>query len=194
MSKILISTIVVTILSIILLYVATQFNELPKIVEDNMKTADIKIDGNLSLEDKRDCEQARTYCFEDSDCARLCTISSLSQCRNGMCINSAVINTSTIRNECNAASGVVTFFVGNATLGRYEFICKSIDPGIAPNDITLPNKMCLNGNININYLNKFPTISDCTCPVNYLPVIIPKVSQIRERVECAPADIANKII
>jgi hypothetical protein len=152
------------------------------------------IDPKLGLEHRRNCDQNTTYCFEDSHCSKMCTLSSASLCRNGICINSAVINTTAPKNECNAEKGVLTYFVGNSTLGRYDFLCKSVDLGIASDDVDKANKMCKNGNITINYLQKFPDILDCDCNYGFTKVLLPNTSQVRRRVECIENSKAHLII
>jgi hypothetical protein len=115
-------------------------------------------------------------------------------CRNGVCVNSNVINSQAPQNECDAERGVITFFVGNTALGRYDFLCRSIDPGIAPNNPNEDNNMCKFGNIDINYLRQFPSIANCSCPIGTQPVILPATSQVRSYVHCIEDRRAAQIL
>lgn len=154
----------------------------------------VVVDGSASQVPRVDCEQHVTYCFEDSDCARLCRNISGSVCRNGICLSTNVLNSTQPINECNAARGVVTFFVGNSALGRYESLCRSVDLGIAPNNPAKPNNMCKDGLININYLQAFPSINDCVCPPNTKRLILPATSIVRQYAQCVPEQIADRIV
>lgn len=155
----------------------------------------IKInDKSVGNKPKVDCTQNVTYCFDNSQCRRLCQNSTGSICQNGICINGNVLNTQLPINECDATKGVVTFLAGNVALGNFTGLCKSIDPGIANDDITIPNRMCSNGSINIDYTRQFPSIRDCTCPTGTRAVLLPATQQIRPYVSCLPNLVADRII
>lgn len=177
-------TIVIVILIIFFLKYITSLEY------DKMGDANLIIDQQLELRNRINCDQIPTYCFEDSNCTGICTIATTTRCSNGICVNAAIINTTAPKNECDAAKGVLTYFVGNATLGRFDYLCKSIDLGIAPDDIDLPNRMCEHGNITINYLQQFPDASQCSCPNGYSKVNLANTSQVRNYVDC----IANEKI
>lgn len=154
----------------------------------------IVLGSNATQAPRIDCEQHVTYCFEDTDCAKLCQNISGSICRNGICLNTNVLNSTQPINECNAKRGVVTFFVGNTALGRYDSLCKSVDLGIAPDNPNETNNMCKNGNININYLESFPSIQNCMCPPFTKSIILPATSIVRQYAHCLPENIANRIV
>lgn len=141
-----------------------------------------------------DCTQQTTYCFENSHCRSKCLDTTGSICRNGICLSSNVLNTQAPINTCDASRGVVTFLVGNTALGRFDTLCRSIDPGIAPNDVTQPNRMCFMGNIDIDYTKKFPSINDCWCPYEKYKIIIPATREIRPYAICMNNPYASRIL
>lgn len=160
----------------------------------NVIRNDIQLRGRTRRNDRINCDQNITYCFEDAHCAHLCSSKSGSICRNGICRNANVLNTQVPVNECNAERGVFTFFVGNTALGRYDFLCRSVDLGIAPDNPREPNRMCTNGFIDIDYTRSFPSITDCTCPPGQKMVTLPETSQVRAYTQCFDEKIANRII
>jgi hypothetical protein len=183
-----VATLVFLILTIVFLkYIST-------LEYDKTADANLIIDPQLEHRNRINCDQIPTYCFEDSNCSGICTIATTTRCSNGICINAAVINTTAPKNECDAAKGVITYFVGNPTLGRFDYLCKSIDLGIAPDDIDLPNRMCEHGNIIINYLQQFPDVSQCTCTNGYTRVMLANTSQIRNYADCLPNEKIHLII
>lgn len=149
------------------------------------------LDTSLKLENKKNCDQARIYCFDDDDCQLACFQNGLFKCNNGVCVNRNVINTTAPKNECDASKGVLTFFVGNAMLGRYEFYCRSIDLGVAPDNINEKNRMCINGNISVDYLKQYPDHTQCVCPDGLVKILIPNTSMIRTLAACVPEKVAN---
>lgn len=177
---------------IMILYFIYLIYNIPQLL--NFLRNDIQLPGRVRRKDRVDCNQNVTYCFNDSHCSQLCTNNNGSICRNGICVDSNVLNTETPLNECNAERGVLTFFVGNVALGRYDFLCRSVDLGIAPDDPNLENNMCMNGDINIDYTRAFPMISECSCPEGKLPVVLPETSQVRSYVQCIDEFQANRII
>lgn len=128
---------------------------------------------------KNNCTETKTYCFVDQDCLQSCYNSSMYSCLNGVCKKS-LINTTDAENECDPSKGIVGYLVGNPTFGTYQYICKSIDPGIA---ISVDeNLMCKNDpTVDINYIEKFPSKYDCSCENQ---VLIPATSVKRKHVEC----------
>lgn len=187
-----ISIIITLIILLIVFYFLQNVNDL--VYDSNINNENVIIDPKLDLSNRINCEQNTTYCFEDSHCNGICSIASSSKCSNGICINAAIINTTAPKNECNAERGVLTYFVGNPTLGRYDYLCKSIDLGIASDDITEPNKMCKNGLILINYLQQFPDANQCNCFVGFTKIPLPETSQIRTYVECISNEKIHLII
>ena len=159
-------------------------NNVKNFVYDYIPDALFHLKSTLEFNKKINCNQKVTYCFSDRQCNQRC--SSQSTCSNGICLNLNIFNSVAPTNECDAQRGVLTFFVGNPAIGRYDNLCKSIDPGIANDDITKPNLMCTNGTIDINYLQSFPLITDCNCPENYSLIIIPSTPTVREYSVCVP--------
>ncbi len=128
---------------------------------------------------KVNCDTTKSYCFEDSDCNNACMGSNYA-CLHGMCKKNLNIIDAT--NNCDTKMGVIGYYIGNAALGIYEFICKSVDPGIAIN--TTENRMCYgDSSYQINYLDKYPSINTCDCVGK---IIVPATSVKREHAECAP--------
>ena len=162
--------------------------------EQNQNDNTLNVRGDMKNRPRVDCNQNVTYCFEDANCANLCQNSTGSRCRNGICINTNVINSQLPLNECDARRGVVTFLSGNTALGRFDFLCRSIDLGIASDDINVTNRMCIGGSINIDYTKQFPDIRDCSCPPDTRSVILPSTSQVRSYVHCLPLNVADRIV
>lgn len=192
MSNLILETSVGFVALVLILYFVYLIYNIPKQLE--LKRNDIQLAGTVNRSDRIDCDQNVTYCFEDAHCARLCSGKSGSICRNGICVNANVINTQVPINECNAERGVFTFFAGNVALGRYDFLCRSVDLGIAPDNPREPNSMCKDGLITIDYTKSFPSIFDCTCPPDKTMVILPETSQVRRYAQCIDKDIASRIL
>ncbi|QBB28688.1 PIF-3 [Homarus gammarus nudivirus] len=129
---------------------------------------------------KKNCSTLQQYCFEDNDCLHQCVASTMS-CVNGICINNT--NSTEASNECNPSKGVIGYLIGNTAFGTYEYICKTVDPGIA---ISVDeNRMCHGDKTyQIDYLAQYPSIYSCECEGK---VTVPATSQKREHVECNPA-------
>lgn len=177
---------------ILILYFVYLIYDIPRTLDATRN--DIQLTGRVNRSDRIDCNQKITYCFEDSHCAKLCSNQTGSICRNGICVDANVLNTTVPINECNAEKGVFTFFAGNIALGRYEFLCRSVDLGIAPDNPNENNNMCIGGSIDIDYTISFPSILNCTCPPGKKPVILPETSQVRRYVHCIDEFTANRII
>ena len=142
---------------------------------------DIKY-GSMYGSGKRDCDTTKTYCFSDNDCTSQCTNTNES-CVHGICRTN--INSMEATNDCDPKKGVIGYFIGNTALGKYEYICKSVDPAIAIS--VNENRMCYgDSSYLIDYLSTFPSINTCTCSNQ---IIVPATSQKREHVECNAAYI-----
>ena len=127
--------------------------------------------------DKRiNCSTQKHYCFEDNDCSTQCTIGGNYMCIHGICKDQRVVETMP-DNRCDPKKGFEAFLVGNPNMGTYEYICKSIDQGIAIDIDT--NKMCLNGTIDIDYTKSMPFVTDCK---DANQMLIPATSAVRDYV------------
>lgn len=181
---------IILIVSFLLLFLLLIYTQTFKnFIYDHVPDELFNLKSQLEQNKKINCNQKVTYCFDDSQCNQRCT--SQSTCSNGICLNSNIFTSTAPDNECDSRRGVLTFFVGNPTLGRYEYLCKSVDPGIANDDINKPNLMCTGGTIDINYLSSFPKISDCKCPLDYQSIIIPSTPEVRSYVVCVPKEKAH---
>ena len=145
--------------------------------------------GNMYGSGKKDCNVDKTFCFTKEDCESQC-VSTTVDCVHGTCIEN--INESSAINDCDPEKGVIGYLVGNQALGVYEYICKSVDPGIAIS--VSENRMCYgDSTYQINYLNSFPSQYSCTCTNQ---VVIPATSLKRQHVECDSryTDLIPKIL
>lgn len=130
---------------------------------------------------RRKCDSEISYCFTDNDCRLSCAQTSKYSCTKGICTNTRVVETLP-ENKCNAQKGFLAYLVGNVAFGFYEYICKSIDPGIALS-VDANNLMCLNQDpaLDIDYLKQFPSAYSCSCS-SACP--IPATSVKRFHIEC----------
>lgn len=136
----------------------------------------------LEKPERADCDNQQTFCFTDAECVQRCYVKAEYSCMHGICKNSRIIE-SNAKNKCDAKQGFIAYLVGNVAFGEYEFICRSVDPGIAVN-VDEANNMCLNGDICIDYLKQFPAISNCTCGKIDDICIVPAMDNVRRYVVC----------
>ena len=145
------------------------------------------INSRVMSENKKYCSTYMSYCFNDSDCSIMCDLKNKYNCINGICKNNKIV-TSVPENKCDPKKGLIGYLVGNTAYGKYEFICKSIDLGIALSIKT--NLMCKGQkNMFIDYTTKFPTINQCSC-IN--KSIVPATQNKRKHVECD--DIYHELV
>jgi hypothetical protein len=144
----------------------------------NLQTKDKFIESGIALStsNRVKCSSEKHYCFDDNDCTSRCDTVSNYSCIHGICKNFDIV-TSNPNNDCDPAYGIEAFLVGNTGMGTDEYICKSLDDGIAIS--VTENRMCKGGDIEINYTRSMPSISDCTSDNICL---IPSTSQVREYV------------
>lgn len=132
--------------------------------------------------DKKDCTSTKVYCTSSAECETKClaNTSKLFKCNEGVCKVGEFETTQYTGVECDASKGMMMFLVGDTAMGRYERICKSIDPGIAiSND---ENLMCKGDeSFQVNYIKKYPEMSDCKCKNS---IIIPATRAKRRHLEC----------
>jgi hypothetical protein len=193
MANLILETSIGLVALLLILYFVYLIYNIPSELQ-SLPRNDIQLPGRVNRSDKIDCDQNITYCFEDAHCARLCSGQAGSICRNGICVNANVINTTVPINECNAERGVFTFFAGNVALGRYDFLCRSVDLGIAPDNPQGQNNMCKDGTIAIDYTRSFPSILDCQCPPGKSLVVLPETSQVRRYAQCIDDATAQRIL
>lgn len=134
---------------------------------------------------KKNCNVDVVYSMTDDECSKLCDNSGLFVNRHGICINSIVFNQKTVENTCDVKKGVVAYLTSDPAFGNSAMLCLSIDPGVRPNNLKLPNTLCPNAVLEVNYKKKFPQLNDCQCDTNTETLIeIPNSSTIRTRGYC----------
>ena len=138
------------------------------------------MNSKIMSENKKYCNTEITYCFKDSECAVMCDRKTRYVCLNGVCRNDKILNASTPENKCDIRKGLIGYLVGDVAYGKYNFICKSVDPGIA---LTTDNNLMCKGqkDIIIDYTMKFPTINNCLCTNQS---IVPATKMKRKHIEC----------
>lgn len=178
----------IAILIIILIcvtgFISNQINSKYETVVESVNLLDLS--SNLYNGERIDCNREINYCFVDSECARSCNFDSSYRCLHGICRNE-VIRVEDPLNDCKPDMGILAYLTGDTQLGRFQFVCKSEDPGIAIS--STDNLMCNQGFIEINYLRQFPTISACNClnssnPNTTNQVLVPATSVKRRHVQC----------
>lgn len=137
----------------------------------------------IEKKNRQDCGKNTGYCFDDSDCTRKCINNGIYKCMAGVCTSDVILDQQVV-NECDPKKGVIALLTGNPSIGTYESVCRSIDPGVANDDGT--NNMCLNGQIDIDYFDKYPQISDCVC--DYM-VITDSTREMRPLAICTEKEI-----
>lgn len=145
---------------------------------------DVAFDGYLNETLKRNCDVETVYSVEDFQCERICAPPNAYRTKNGVCVNVLAFNQAAIDNECDAKQGLLAYLLGDPEFGKTKLLCLSIDPGIQPDNLIDHNKICIGGNINIDYLEQYPTINMCQCSENLYA--IPATGSIREHAFCAP--------
>lgn len=163
------------IVSVYLVYTITSHDIIQPDEEEKLRLL-----ADMAAKNKRYCTTEVTYCFTDQDCSSRCDISNKYACINGICKNQRIVEQNP-KNDCDPTKGFVAYLVGNPAFGQYDYICKSIDPGIAIN--LEKNLMCYGEKIDFNYIYKFPSTQDCSdCPY---PAVVPATSVKREHLECS---------
>lgn len=136
-----------------------------------------------TLQLKHDCDSEIIYSFTDEQCSLICNKNNFIS-RNGMCVNKLAFTPIIVTNNCDPKRGVLAYLTGNTQFGTANLRCLTVDDGVQPSDLSQPNTLCQNGQININYLTGFPQLSNCKCPQDYTLAIIPNTSAIRTRGVC----------
>lgn len=151
--------------------------------DDNFKTATHKSKPNQSI--KRNCNSETIYAMDDAQCSNICKSPGVFRVNNGRCVNALALDSENpANNDCNPKQGVLAYLVGDPQLGRTQLICLSVDLGIQPDSSNLPNILCKNGDIDINYLETMPQLSQCKCSDDKILAIIPNNKTIRTHGQC----------
>lgn len=137
--------------------------------------------------EKRDCSVETIYSMTDEQCDAICRDTGQFRTSNGICVNILAFDQEIVNSECSPQKGLVAYMVGDTQTGTANLRCLSVDPGVRPDNITLPNTICINGQIDINYLTDFPQRSNCKCANSYQKLYeIANTQTIRRRGVCAP--------
>jgi len=137
---------------------------------------------------KKNCNLEMVYSLSDTYCNSICENGSHFYSHNGICKN--ILNRKDedmIDNICHPKQGVLGYLVGDTQLGKANIMCLTVDLGIQPdNPSTGTNQFCLNGTMEpeINYLNKYPELSDCKCPEDHILITIPATRVVRKHGIC----------
>lgn len=133
--------------------------------------------------EQRNCEHETVYSVITEQCIDICTDVFVS--RNGVCVNSKIPEEEEVKNKCNSKAGVFAYLIGNTELGTADLFCISSDPGIQPNDSSIEkNKLCKNGEIEIDYTKSLPLLQNCKCGNNEFLALIAGTSTIRRHGLC----------
>lgn len=175
----------IVILICVLLLILYKIN--PVQIAADLTNYDILLQQNS--QPKLNCNTQIVYALDDVVCNNVCVDNGSFIAQHGFCVNElAAIEIPSI-NKCEAKDGVLAYYVGDEALGTANFLCLSVDLGIQPDDISKTNLMCANGTISINYLTRFPQISDCKCNSNNIAVLIKGTSETRDYVVCASKNL-----
>lgn len=174
-----IMAIVIVLLLVILIFIISNISSMKFIKKQH------NFPGTQQEIIKHNCDTETIYSVNNEQCNAVCREPGVFVSRNGACVNILSFNQTVGENECDPKKGVVAYLIGDTQLGNTKLLCLSIDPGVQPDDTTKPNTMCQNGNIDIDYIEAFPTISHCTCtnPDDILVTIL-DTSAIRTRAAC----------
>lgn len=141
---------------------------------------------------KKNCNNEYIYALTSDECQDLCLPTNIFISKNGLCVNSALFNSTEIKNECSPKHGLFAYLIGDGQFGKIEKQCLSIDPGIQPNAINEKNTICLNTeNFEIDYLKSFPMYTDCKCNDDETLIALPPTSVIRSRGICIKKNLEN---
>lgn len=99
-----------------------------------------------------DCDRIRTKCSSDSDCQTTCLFGLT--CVQGACQSKYETK------PCDVTKGKVATYQYIPSVGVYETLCLSVDPGVALDDDS--NVYCQGGNTTIDYTVQYP--NQCSCP------------------------------
>lgn len=130
---------------------------------------------------KLDCNTQTVYSMTSDYCNNICRDNGAFDVINGVCVNTIVKQA---QNSCDAEKGVLAYLVGDTQFGTTHTQCLSVDPGIQPSNVIQKNLLCVNGDIEINYLLGYPTLNDCKCKDDEFLALIMETSTIRRHGAC----------
>jgi len=140
--------------------------------------------GQQQESSQHNCDTELIYSMTDEQCNAICREPGVFVTRNGACVNIQSFNQTAVENECNPKNGVLAYLLGDPEFGTTKLLCLSIDPGVQPDDIKMPNTLCMNGQLDVNYIESFPNLKHCTCADDEILATILDTSTIRTRGVC----------
>lgn len=152
--------------------------------------------GSPASSTMRDCQSETVYSMTDNHCRTQCKPPGIYNNVDGICVNVTELSEGApYRDKCDPKKGVIPYVVGDGQFGTLDVRCMSIDPGIQPDNVYLPNRIC-SGNVasvEIDYISQhgFPQWTDCVCKENSVLVEIASTLTIRSRGLCVSRHIAR---
>lgn len=142
------------------------------------------------------CQIETVYSITDGHCRTQCEPPGIYKSVDGICVNIMELSEGALyRNECDPKKGVFSYIVGDNQFGKLDLRCLSIDPGIQPDNVHLPNRICTGNvaSVDIDYLSKhgYPKWTDCVCKEDNELVEIPPTLTIRSRGLCVSRHMAR---
>lgn len=133
---------------------------------------------------KQNCDIETIYSVEDAQCEMICSQPGIFTSKNGACVNILAFSQDSVDNTCDPKKGVLAYLLGDPQFGRSKLLCLSVDLGVQPDNLAEPNTICDGGEVDINYIDSFPQLSECKCPDGEVLGLIPNTSTIRQRGTC----------
>lgn len=118
--------------------------------------------GSPASSTMRDCQSETVYSMTDNHCRTQCKPPGIYNNVDGICVNVTELSEGApYRDKCDPKKGVIPYVVGDGQFGTLDVRCMSIDPGIQPDNVYLPNRIC-SGNVasvEIDYISQhgFPS-------------------------------------
>lgn len=173
----------ILILAFFIIYLISQLVDIPT------KQPKVIFPGNQDEKIKIDCDTEFVYSVEDVQCDRICKGPALYKSHNGVCTNVLVFDQTQVLDTCDPKLGVMAYLFGDPQLGTATLHCLSIDLGIASDDIKQPNRICGDKSIPINYLDRFPQLSDCDCSKDTFLGTVAATNTVRRHGFCLPTTL-----
>lgn len=149
----------------------------------------VQFQGTQSSVLKRNCDSELIYSMADSQCKQICQEPGVFRTHNGVCVNVLSFDQAAVEDKCDPKKGVLAYLLGDPQFGTTKLRCLSIDPGLQPNDINKPNIVCVNGTIDINYVEGFPQLNNCECPPATFLGTVQNTSTIRQHGTCKKMEL-----